>query len=76
MLNNKASVQQKEKKIAIPNHKSKVNKNKKSGLTQNKPLEATEGKKHWGQRLDVAYEAGEEWGGGNSSAVGGVSGVV
>lgn len=53
-------MQQKEKKIAIPNHKSKVNKNKKSGLTQNKPLEATEGEKHWGQRLDVAYEAGEE----------------
>lgn len=36
---------------------------KKSVLTQNKPLEATEGEKHWGHRVDIAYEEGVEWGG-------------
>lgn len=34
--------------------KVKKRKKKKSGLTQNKPLEGTEGETHGGQRLDVA----------------------
>ena len=61
MLSNKASVQKKEKSstlgklvFSIMESQEKEKKKKKSGLTQNKPLEATEGETHRGQRRDVA----------------------
>lgn len=61
MLNNKASVHYKRKgehigRIASLNHPKQGGRGrkKKSGLTQEKSLEATGGETQWGQRLDVA----------------------
>lgn len=60
-----------EKKIAIFDPQESSGKQK-TGLTQNKPLVATEGEKHQGQRLDMAHEASLEGrrGDGRSWAVG------
>lgn len=53
------------------------NRKEKSGLTQNKPLVATEGEAHWGWRLGPAHRE-RGWAGGSQRAVQGVgvSGVV
>ena len=56
LLNNRESVRQKEKSSALGKLAFSITESeeKKSGLTQNKPLEATEGETHGGQRLDAA----------------------